>query len=201
MPVGVLFGSTPTRNGDNPMQPAFDHKDECMTDRARKESFESLYRSYRPGLLRFITSVTQRPSLAEDVFDDTMLVVWRKARGFDPASAPSRWIFAIAYRLSLKARRKANRELGRVNESIDAASSPAAESEWRHEALGELLRRALVGLSDAQREAVELTCFQGYSCREAARIRRCPVDTVKTRMFYARRKLRTRLGQARDEAM
>jgi RNA polymerase sigma-70 factor (ECF subfamily) len=166
-----------------------------------REGFEALYRRHRPGLLRFITAVTQRPALAEEVFDDTMLVVWRKARDFDPITAPPGWIFEIAYRLSLKARHKLHGEPGRVDGAVEFIASPAAESTWQREELRARLRSALASLSAEHRGVLELTYYQGYSCAEAARIMGCPVDTVKSRLFYARRKLKARLGLSRDEAI
>jgi RNA polymerase sigma-70 factor (ECF subfamily) len=61
------------------------------------------------------------------------------------------------------------------------------------------LRTALAALSGDQRAVVELTYYHGYAYREIAQIVGCPVDTVKTRMFHARRKLRDLLADTREE--
>jgi RNA polymerase sigma-70 factor (ECF subfamily) len=63
------------------------------------------------------------------------------------------------------------------------------------------LDRALATLSPEQRAVIQMTYYLGYSCRDIAQVLDCPVDTVKTRMFYARRRLRTLLGTSREEAL
>ena len=63
------------------------------------------------------------------------------------------------------------------------------------------LDRALDALSAEHRAVIEMTYYLGYACRDVAQIMDCPVDTVKTRMFYARRRLRALLGQRREEAL
>ncbi|HWG11379.1 MAG TPA: sigma-70 family RNA polymerase sigma factor [Rhodanobacteraceae bacterium] len=163
-------------------------------------AFEHLYRAYRPRLRHFLLRMTRRPALAEDVLDETMLVVWRKARAFNGTSKPSTWIFAIAWRQALKALRK----LDEPGEPFDADElrSPAEgpEGELHQQQLGAQLRTAMAGLSHDHRAVIELTYFHGYACREIAEIMRCPVDTVKTRMFYARRRLKTLLMSIRGDA-
>src|SRR5208282_4557304 len=68
-----------------------------------RAAFESLYRCYFPRLTRFLGRVLQRPHTVEEVLNDAMLVVWRKAASFNGQSRISTWIFAIAYRRALKA--------------------------------------------------------------------------------------------------
>ena len=70
------------------------------------DAFESLYRLYHPRLTRFLVGMTRRPALVEEILDDTMLVVWRKAYTYHPQAKVSTWIFAIAYRQALKALRQ-----------------------------------------------------------------------------------------------
>src|SRR5688572_33194103 len=82
----------------------------------RKDAFEALYRLYHPRLTRFLQGMTRRPALAEEILDDTMLVVWRKAHTYNPSAKVSTWIFGIAYRQALKA-------LHRLNAGIDATAS------------------------------------------------------------------------------
>lgn len=163
-------------------------------------AFERLYRAYRPRLRHFLLRMTRRPALAEEVLDETMLVVWRKASAFDGTSKPSTWIFAIAWRQALKALRKLD-EPGQPFDA-DELRSPAEgpEGELHRQQLGMHLRAAMAGLSPDHRAVIELTYFHGYACREIAEIMRCPVDTVKTRMFYARRRLKSLLIPTRGEA-
>ena len=158
-----------------------------------RRAFEALYRAYHPRLTRFLDRMTRRPALVEEVLDDTMLVVWRRADRYNGQSKVSTWIFAIAYRTALKA-------LQRLDEPIDdeaearASAEPGPEQRLGEQQLSALLLRALEALSAPQRAVVELCYFHGAGYREIAEIVDCPIDTVKTRMFHARRRLKAQLA-------
>lgn len=162
-------------------------------------AFESLYRAYYPKLRHFLLRMMRRPALIEDVLDETMLVVWRKARTYNHASRLSTWIFAIAYRQSLKALRRSDDRL--EGEEADHLRSPEREpdGELQRQQVSGRLQAAIAALSAEHRAVIELSYYQGYACREVAAIMRCPVDTVKTRMFYARRRLKTLLLGLQDD--
>ena len=66
------------------------------------DAFEALYRCFYPRLRRFLERMTRRPQLVEEILNDTMLVVWRKAHTYNLRSKVSTWIFAIAFRKALK---------------------------------------------------------------------------------------------------
>ena len=158
-----------------------------------RRAFEALYRAYHPRLTRFLDRMTRRPALVEEVLDDTMLVVWRRADRYNGSSKVSTLIFAIAYRTALKA-------LQRLDEPIDdeaearASTEPGPEQRLGEQQLREQLLRALEALSAPQRAVVELCYFHGAGYREIAEIVDCPIDTVKTRMFHARRRLKAQLA-------
>jgi RNA polymerase sigma-70 factor (ECF subfamily) len=153
-------------------------------------AFESLYRAYHPRLTRFLDRMTRRPALVEEVLDDTMLVVWRSAARYNGRSKVSTWIFAIAYRVALKALRRFDEASDDPVADTRASGVAGPEQRLSERQLGELLGRALDSLSAAQRAVVDLTYFHGIGYREIAAIVDCPPDTVKTRMFHARRRLR-----------
>ena len=164
-------------------------------------AFEQLYRLYHPRLTRFLERMMRRPGPVGEVLDDTLLVVWHGAARYDGSCKVSTWIFAIAYRKALKA-------LHRLDEPVedDAAAAdrraddgPGPDQQLGHRQLRAALLRALGGLSAEQRAAVDLTYFHGMGCHEIAQIAGCPVNTVKTRMFHARRRLRTLLGGALED--
>lgn len=164
-----------------------------------KRAFEVLYRAYYPRLARFIGNLVRRPHQVEEVLNDTMLVVWRKPQSYNGKSKVSTWILAIAYRRSLKA-------LSRLDEPVedrqaDRRPSPEAGPEQQLAAreTATTLRAAIDGLSATHRAVVDLSYFHEAGYREIAEIMDCPVDTVKTRMFHARRHLKARLaGQLAD---
>jgi RNA polymerase sigma factor (sigma-70 family) len=162
-----------------------------------RDAFEALYRLYNPRLQRFLRSVTKQPALVEEILDDTMMVVWRKAYTFNHSSKVSTWIFAIAYRQCLKALKRLDHLQDESYERADV-SAPGPDDALQLLELHKHLDDALGMLSPEQRAVMELTYYFGYACREIAQIMGCPVDTVKTRMFYARRKLKASLASQRE---
>lgn len=165
------------------------------------DAFDELYHRYHRRLLGYLLRILGRPGVAEEVLDDVMLAVWQGADRFHGRSRPSTWVFGIAHHKALKALEK-----GRRDASRDTGTPPDPEAERdaphrRPEAaavraeLRRKLREALDVLSPAQRAIVELTFYYGYSYPEVAEIVGCPLGTVKTRMFHARRLLKHRLPE------
>jgi RNA polymerase sigma-70 factor (ECF subfamily) len=155
------------------------------------EALRELYLIYHRQLSGFLLRFTRRRDLVEEVINDTLFVVWCKAREFRGDSRLSTWIMGIAYRCALKTLRRRGHQLFTAvpieNEYMPAPDElDAAEtSEW--------VALAMQQLPTDQRLTLELAYGQGHSCEEIAEIMDCPVNTVKTRMFHARGKLRTLL--------
>ncbi len=158
-----------------------------------RRAFEELYHLYHRRMARFLTRLTRRYDIAEEVINDTFWVVWRKARDFRGESQPSTWIFGIAYRKA----RSAFRSAARLNEqNLESVPEPLThESPASEEELRDWLNQALGKLPLEQRLSVELCYEMGYSCEEIASIMNCPANTVKTRLFHARAKLQRLLPQ------
>ncbi len=153
-----------------------------------RKAFEELYGLYHRRLARFLTRLTKRYDVAEEVINDTFYIVWRKAADFRGDSQPSTWILGIAYRKARNAFRSSSRIL--AVENPEAPPPPLTSDEsLRSEELRDWLVQALVQLPVEQRLAVELCYELGYSCEEISTIMSCPVNTVKTRLFHARAKL------------
>jgi RNA polymerase sigma-70 factor (ECF subfamily) len=122
-----------------------------------------------------------------------MWIVWKKAGEFRAASQVSTWILGIAYRQTLSTSRRTQfNALGVEPEELDVASADDMQLQTETR---EWLDQGLAQLPLEQRMVMELTYFLGHSCEEIANIMDCPVNTVKTRMFHARRKLRTGLAK------
>jgi RNA polymerase sigma-70 factor (ECF subfamily) len=163
--------------------------------RAREiDAFEELYREYHGRLTRFLFNLVRRPQLVEEVLNDTLMVVWDKPESFNGASKLSTWIFAIAYRKAMKAVRRQDEavEDPKAEERVSPDASP--EDEFGRQRAQVLLAKAIAELSPEHRAVVDFTYFHEMGYREIAAIMGCPVDTVKTRMFHARRHLRRRLA-------
>lgn len=182
-----------------------DHRDrKLMTGiQARDMSaFERLYSSFYRRLSRFVFQVTRRLDTVEDVINETMLVVWEKPETFDYTGKVSTWIFGIAYRKALKASVKQARSAHAVpidefgEELADTRASPARQVEGE-----DLLSVALNSLPQEQRAVIELTYGQGLRYQEIAAILDCPENTVKTRMFHARKRLQTLFRELTPELM
>jgi RNA polymerase sigma-70 factor (ECF subfamily) len=157
------------------------------------QAFERLYRMYQPRLTRFLTTLLRRPQLIEEVLDDTMMVVWQSADRFRGSSKPSTWIFAIAYRKAHKAKARWPDPVEDPELDTRVSEDPTPDEELQHRRLHNSLMKAMDQLSVDHRAVVDLTYFHGLGYREIAEIVDCPVDTVKTRMFHARRRLRQAL--------
>ncbi len=155
-----------------------------------KVAFEKLYARFYPQLTRYLSRLMRRPEMVEEVVNDTLFVVWEKADQFQGRSKVSTWVTGIAYLKGIKA-------LDRLRMMPEQQAASLAEAENIEETqdlisrlgLGEWLSSGLDQVSVDQRSVVELTYFSGYSYQEIADIMKCPVNTVKTRMFHARRRL------------
>ncbi len=154
------------------------------------EAFERLYRIYQPRLTRFLATLLKHAQLIEEVLDDTMMVVWQTAERFKGASKPSTWIFAIAYRKAHKARKRWPEPVEEPEVDTRVSEDPGPDQQLHDERLRVALVRAMDQLSADHRAVVDLTYFHGMGYREIAKIVDCPIDTVKTRMFHARRRLK-----------
>ncbi len=156
-------------------------------------AFEKLYAGYHPRLTRFLDRLTRRPSLVEEVLNDTMFVVWTRPQGYNGQCKVSTWIFAIAYRKAMKALQQIDEPVDDVDRDLRPSDLPGPEEQLDQHQASDLLRRAIHALSPEHRAVVELTYFHGADYREIALIVDCPVATVKTRMFHARRRLKALL--------
>jgi RNA polymerase sigma-70 factor (ECF subfamily) len=158
------------------------------------KAFEALYRSYQPRLARFLMNITRRPQLVEEVLDDTMMVLWDRPDSFSGRSKLSTWLFTIAWRKAMKALRKQDEPIEDFLTEARVSADRSPEQVAGDHRVHDTLIGALASLSPEQRAVVDLTYFHEIGYREIAQIMNCPVDTVKTRMFHARRYLRRELA-------
>jgi RNA polymerase sigma-70 factor (ECF subfamily) len=125
--------------------------------------------------------------------------VWTHPDRYNGKSKVSTWIFAIAYRKALKALRRCDEPIEDKNAATRPSPDAGPEQQLGRREVQAVLLGAIGELSADHRAVVDLTYFHEIGYREIAEIMDCPVDTVKTRMFHARRHLRSRLaGQLTD---
>jgi RNA polymerase sigma-70 factor, ECF subfamily len=165
------------------------------SDRA---AFHALYVRYYHALLRFAYRLTRDLEAAQETVNDVMFIVWQSAATFAGKSKVSTWIMGIAYHKSLKHLQKSRLWTSRfkaadVSDAIELSSLAGALTDGLD--VHDLLERGLRALPAKQRAAMELTYYYGFSYEEIAAIMDCPVNTVKTRMFHAREKLKRTLTE------
>jgi RNA polymerase sigma-70 factor (ECF subfamily) len=163
--------------------------------RGDRDAFRDLYQRYHRRLIRFLMRFIHRHEDAEEIINDTLWIVWQRAAEFRNASQVSSWIMGIAYRRALNTLRRAGTHarvmaLEVVDEQTTASDAlETAEDRQR-------LERAIAELPLEQRLVLEFCYYLEYSCEEIAAIMDCPANTVKTRLFHARRKLRLLLNES-----
>lgn len=162
--------------------------------RRDRQAFATLYRYYQPKLYGYLRRLLANAVLVEEVIDDVMFVVWNDAAKFRGDSAISSWIFGIAYRKAMSALRSEVRHQAPLVTGV--WPDPSEED---NVADLELIHAGLAELSADHRQVVELTYFCGFSYQEIADVAGCPVNTVKTRMFHARRRLKVLLPRLAGE--
>ncbi|KLD62799.1 sigma-70 family RNA polymerase sigma factor [Dyella japonica] len=153
-----------------------------------RAALATLYRSYHGRLCRFLSRLTRRADLIEEVINDCFWIVWQKAGSFKGESRVSTWIIGIAYRCGLKALRQ------RGDEPVDDEGMPEdrmpSHDPGEDRELRDWLSKGMERLSADQRVVVELVYGVGHTLDDVAAIMQCPVGTVKARLFHARVKLR-----------
>ena len=163
-------------------------------------AFERLYKRYYQRLNQFVIRLVRDRRLAEEVVDDTMYAVWKTAARFEGRSNVSTWIFGIAYRRALKTvdGNKRHTYFDHDSDRIDFVADDHADTNPETAITTEDLRRelneAIDLLSDNHKAVMQLT-IMGYNYDEISDIVECPPGTVKTRMFHARRKLKSIISE------
>ena len=155
-----------------------------------KLAMQTLFARHRTFVYRWLLGFVSNETLAEDLLSEVFFDVWRQADRFEGRSSVSTWLISIARFKALSARRRqVDLELGEEIETsvADPADDPEAALQEKHRS--ELLRRALSRLSSEHRKIIDLVYYHEKSIAECAEILGIPAATVKTRMFYARKKL------------
>jgi RNA polymerase sigma-70 factor, ECF subfamily len=158
--------------------------------RGDRLAMQVLFARHHVRMYRFVLRLLRDEMAAEDVVSDVFLEVWRQASRFEGRSAVSTWLIAIARFKALSVLRR-RREDELDEETAESIEEPSDDPHIAVEKLdkGEKLRRCLASLSPEHREIIDLVYYHEKSVEEVARIVGIPENTVKTRMFYARKKL------------
>jgi len=162
-----------------------------------RHAMELLYGRHNVRVYRFILRMTGDAASAEDLVSEVFLEVWRHADGFGARSQVSTWLLAIARNRTHSAfRRHSDEQLD--DHGVAALEDPADDPEMsiQKKDRSAVIQRCLSQLSAAHREVVDLVYYHGKTLEEVARIVGAPLSTIKTRMFYARQRMRDLLKAA-----
>ncbi len=156
-----------------------------------KHALTRLYLLYHARLFKFVFRLTRSYATADELVNDIMLVVWDKADTFRGDSRVSTWIFGIAYRQAMRRISRSGLQLAPLGDAGDPHEDQERRSETEN-----WVEQGLRALPAAQQLTVVLVFYLGLTYEEIAEVTDCPVNTVKTRMFHARRKLKQYLTAA-----
>jgi RNA polymerase sigma-70 factor (ECF subfamily) len=161
-----------------------------------REAMALLYERHHVHVYRFVLRITADASLAEDIVSDVFLAVWRHAGGFKAQSKASTWLLGIARLKALSSIRKQSEQA--QDEDGAAIEDPTDNPEalaLKHDR-SEILRRCIAHLSPSHREIIDLVYYHDRKIEEVAEIVEIPLNTVKSRMHYARKRIAELLEEA-----
>ena len=160
-------------------------------------AMRQLYARHNLRTYRFLIRIVKDPGAAEDLLGDVFLDVWQGAGRFEERSSAATWILSIARFKALSSfRRRSHQPLEpeMAEEIEDEADTPEVSVQKVSKAAA--LRRCLAQLSPEHREVIDLVYYHERSVEEVGQVLGIPENTVKTRMFYARKRLSEILRQA-----
>jgi len=165
--------------------------------RGNSAAMRTLFDRYRGKVFRFLQRLLRSEASADELTSEVFLEIWRNAGRFEGRSAVTTWILAIARFKALSLlRRERECELDDAIATQLPDNADGPELALQHKDRGKILRSFLGRLSGDHREVIDLIYYHDKSIDEVARIINIPVNTVKTRMFYARKRLARELEQA-----
>lgn len=179
--------------------------DEALMARVKKDdtaAFELLYERYHQRLYHFILGLVKERTLAEDLFQETFLRIFRERKSYRKKSRFSTYLFTIARNLCLdtlnswQRRHISGSDQGRIR-SVPFPSKGPAELLEEAETT-EAIKRAIEGLPEDQREALLLSKYAGLSYKEIAEVLKSSPDAVKQRVYRALVFLRKRLRKEKE---
>ena len=185
--------------------PSLDASDEWSTlltaiaRRRDRQAYERLFGFFAPRIKSYMLRAGMAPTLAEDIAQEALLSVWRKAELFDPArAAAATWIFTIARNLRIDAQRRDGRWRAAVDGGMplpEPESAPLADEIALNAARDASVRAALANLSHDQARIIHLSFFEDKPHAEIASELAIPLGTVKSRVRLAVARLRKLLEE------
>lgn len=156
-----------------------------------RAAFVVLFEEYAPRVKAYLMKRGLDPTLAEELAQETLLAVWRKAGQFDPAKAPANtWIFSICRNLMVDALRRERRPSPTDADGCEPPQVTPTDQLVESKQRDRDVRRALRAISSAQRQVVQLSFFEAKTHGEISKELGLPLGTVKSRVRLAFTQLR-----------
>lgn len=169
----------------------------AVAEHADRTAFAELFGLFAPKVKSYLLRLGLPAARAEELAQETMLVVWRRAAQFDPASTgAAAWIFTIARNLRIDAARRDGIAVPEADPTDDPPPPAQADTLVDAARQSERIRAALAQLSAEQAEVVQLAFFDDRPHGEIERALGIPLGTVKSRLRLAMSRLRALLGEA-----
>lgn len=161
--------------------------------RQEEAALAELYRQISQNICAFALRRLSDPVLADEIVVETMYEVWRHAHRFAGQSRVTTWVLGIArHKILDRLRQRGNSHFETLGEEAEAVADESPDIFLRLAERQEAAQIALCleALPEEQRECIHLVFYQDLALAEIAEIQSCPANTVKTRLFHARRKIR-----------
>ena len=162
-----------------------------------KRALKLLYLRHHDRVRRFVMRLTGDESTAEEVVNEVFLQAWRHAGEFEGRSQVATWLMSIArFKAISECRRRSESQLDERSAAVieDPSDTPSILME-KHER-SDILQKCLEKLTPIHREVISLIYYQGRKVEEVAQFTGAPVNTIKTRMHYARSRMAELLAEA-----
>ena len=165
-------------------------------------AFAELYRRLQRPLYGYLMKLVREREMVEDVLNETMMEVWRQASRFEGRSSVNTWVFSIAHHRAVsRLRKKRETPLDEEQAAAIEDEAPTPDENAMSGDMSRLIAGLMEQLSFEHREILHLAYFQEFSVQEIAEALDLPANTVKTRMFYARQRLKVLLEKSGVEGM
>ena len=164
-----------------------------------EDAFAALYQRYEKRVFQYLMTVVNDPTLAEEILVEVMLGIWKGLKTFQGQSKVSTWIFGIAHHKAVDALRKVTNQqrggtpLEDIAESAESGHNPFQDAQQNR--MATLTNQALTTLSPDHRAIIHMAFYEELSYPEISELLAIPVNTVKTRVYYAKQQLKKNLQQ------
>lgn len=174
----------------------------CAVGAKDRAAFEQLFKHFAPRVKSYILRLGSTDAAAEEIAQEVLVNVWRKAELYDPSrAAASTWIFTIARNLRIDTFRKENRPALDPNDPALVPDAPTpADILVEQNQISERIRQALMEMPDEQREVVHMSFFEDRTHAEISKLLAIPLGTVKSRIRLAFIRLKTSLDDSKKES-